>query len=203
MSRDIRWTFTPGDFKEGQPITGGDVIGIVYENEIIDSHKILCPPNVYGVVSKINTAGTDGQETFLVDDIVMEVYNEAQDRTHKLSLSHFWPVRRPRPITEKLPGNVPLITGLRVIDGLFPSVLGGTCAVPGAFGCGKTGRYQLRLLLVCTLNRKWLTISLSRFFQLSVNPCQSFPTLTVLFMLDAVNVETRWLKYFVISQNLP
>merc|ERR1711966_36351 len=52
--------------------------------------------------------------------------------------SHFWPVRRPRPITEKLPGSVPLITGLRVIDGLFPSVLGGTCAVPGAFGCGKT-----------------------------------------------------------------
>ena len=53
-------------------------------------------------------------------------------------LCHFWPVRRPRPITEKLPGNAPLITGLRVIDGLFPSVLGGTCAVPGAFGCGKT-----------------------------------------------------------------
>lgn len=68
----------------------------------------------------------------------MEVYNEAQNKTHKLSLSHFWPVRRPRPITEKLPGNAPLITGLRVIDGLFPSVLGGTCAVPGAFGCGKT-----------------------------------------------------------------
>ena len=68
----------------------------------------------------------------------MEVFNEAQNKTHKLSLSHFWPVRRPRPITEKLPGNQPLITGLRVIDGLFPSVLGGTCAVPGAFGCGKT-----------------------------------------------------------------
>jgi V-type H+-transporting ATPase subunit A len=68
----------------------------------------------------------------------MEVYNEAQNKTHQLSLSHFWPVRRPRPIVEKLPGNAPLITGLRVIDGLFPSVLGGTCAVPGAFGCGKT-----------------------------------------------------------------
>jgi len=68
----------------------------------------------------------------------MEVYNEAQDKTHYLTLSHFWPVRRPRPIQEKLPGNEPLITGLRCIDGLFPSVLGGTCAVPGAFGCGKT-----------------------------------------------------------------
>ena len=89
-------------------------------------------------MTKIHTTGTDGHETFLVDDVVMEVYNESQDKTHYLTLSHFWPVRRPRPITEKLPGNVPLITGLRVIDGLFPSVLGGTCAVPGAFGCGKT-----------------------------------------------------------------
>merc|ERR1712071_53484 len=54
------------------------------------------------------------------------------------TLSHFWPVRRPRPINEKLPGARALTTGLRVIDGMFPSVLGGTCAVPGAFGCGKT-----------------------------------------------------------------
>jgi V-type H+-transporting ATPase subunit A len=138
LTREVRWTFTPANVSEGQPISGGDVIGIVFENEIIDQHKILCPPNVYGTITKINTTGTDGQETFLVDDVVMEVHNEAQGKTHFLTLSHFWPVRRPRPIAEKLPGNVPLITGLRVIDGLFPSVLGGTCAVPGAFGCGKT-----------------------------------------------------------------
>jgi len=139
LSRDVRWTFTPSaTIQEGMPVTGVDIMGIVYENEIIHSHKILVPPNVYGTVTKIHTTGTDGHETFLVDDVVMEVYNESQDRTHHLSLSHFWPVRRPRPIAEKLPGNVPLITGLRVIDGLFPSVLGGTCAVPGAFGCGKT-----------------------------------------------------------------
>merc|ERR1712176_1258300 len=138
LTRDTRWTFTPSNVKEGQPITGGDVIGVVFENEIIDSHKILCPPNVYGTITKINTTNTDGKETFLVDDIVMEVHNEAQNKTHYLSLSHFWPVRRPRPITEKLPGKEALTTGLRVIDGMFPSVLGGTCAVPGAFGCGKT-----------------------------------------------------------------
>jgi len=138
LTRNVRWTFTPANIKEGQPVTGGDVIGVVYENEIIDSHRILCPPNVYGTVTKIHTTGTDNKETFLVDDVVMEVYNESQDKTHYLTLSHFWPVRRPRPIAEKLPGNIPLITGLRVIDGLFPSVLGGTCAVPGAFGCGKT-----------------------------------------------------------------
>merc|ERR1719401_1990632 len=138
LSHDVRWTFTPGAIKVGQPVTGGDIIGVVYENEIIDSHKILCPPNVYGTVTQINTTGGDGSDTFLVDDTVMEVYNESQDKTHKLTLSHFWPVRRPRPCTEKLPGAEPLITGLRVIDGLFPSVLGGTCSIPGAFGCGKT-----------------------------------------------------------------
>jgi len=138
LTREKRWTFSPGNFREGQPITGGDVIGTVYENEIIDSLKILCPPNVYGTITKINTTGTDGQETFLVDDIVMEVFNEVKGQTEKLCLSHFWPVRRPRPITEKLPGKRALTTGLRVIDGMFPSVLGGTCAVPGAFGCGKT-----------------------------------------------------------------
>lgn len=53
-------------------------------------------------------------------------------------MSHFWPVRKPRPVVEKLPGDEALITGQRVIDVLFPSVLGGTCAIPGAFGCGKT-----------------------------------------------------------------
>ncbi|KAL3806260.1 hypothetical protein ACHAXA_001403 [Cyclostephanos tholiformis] len=139
LTRDVRWKFDANpDVREGGPVTGGDVIGTVYENEIMDNHRILVPPNVYGTVTKIHTSGTDGHETFLVDDVILEVYNEGQDRTHMLTLSHFWPVRRPRPITEKLPGNVPLITGLRVIDGLFPSVLGGTCAVPGAFGCGKT-----------------------------------------------------------------
>ncbi len=137
LTRETRWTFTC-NVREGQPVSGGDIIGVVFENEIIDQHKILCPPNVYGTVTKINATGTDGKETFLVDDVVCEVFNESQNKTHKLTLSHFWPVRRPRPIAEKLPGNQPLITGLRIIDGLFPSVLGGTCAVPGAFGCGKT-----------------------------------------------------------------
>ena len=53
-------------------------------------------------------------------------------------MSHFWPVRNPRPVAEKLPGNHPLTTGQRVLDALFPTVQGGTCAIPGAFGCGKT-----------------------------------------------------------------
>merc|ERR1719498_1876663 len=53
-------------------------------------------------------------------------------------MSHFWPVRNPRPTTEKLAGDTPLLTGQRVLDALFPCVQGGTTAIPGAFGCGKT-----------------------------------------------------------------
>lgn len=56
----------------------------------------------------------------------------------ELKMSHFWPVRNPRPVAKKLEGNTPLLTGQRVLDALFPSVQGGTCAIPGAFGCGKT-----------------------------------------------------------------
>ena len=55
-----------------------------------------------------------------------------------LTMSHFWPVRQARPVAEKLAGKIPLLTGQRVLDALFPSVQGGTCAIPGAFGCGKT-----------------------------------------------------------------
>jgi V-type H+-transporting ATPase subunit A len=98
----------------------------------------MCPPNVQGEIKRIYGTGTDYKDFFKVNEPVMEVYNEALDKTYTLNLSHFWPVRRPRPIVEKLPANQALTTGLRVIDAIFPSVLGGTCAVPGAFGCGKT-----------------------------------------------------------------
>ena len=78
---------------------------------------------MYNKVKNIYTSGTDGNESFFVDDVVMVVYNKSQKKTHKLTLSHFWPVRRPRPIVKKIPGNKPLITGLCVVDVLFPSVL--------------------------------------------------------------------------------
>jgi len=138
LNLDKQWQFTPANFREGQIISGGDIFGTVFENEIISAHKIMCPPNIAGEVVKIYGGGTDGKDLFHVDEPVMEVYNEAQDKTHVLHLSHFWPVRKPRPCAEKLPANQALTTGLRVVDAIYPSVLGGTCAVPGAFGCGKT-----------------------------------------------------------------
>ncbi len=81
--------------------------------------------------------GTDGHDKFCNKDTVLEVMGPT-GKKHELRMSHFWPVRKPRPVAEKLPGQTALVTGQRVIDTLFPSVLGGTCAIPGAFGCGKT-----------------------------------------------------------------
>ena len=133
-----KWQFTPCSFQEGDPISGGDTFGTVFENELLPKHKIMCPPNVFGVVKKVHGRGTDGHEEYDLTETVLEVYDETRDRTHMLKLCHDWPVRRPRPVAEKLAGNAALTTGQRVIDCLFPSVLGGTCAVPGAFGCGKT-----------------------------------------------------------------
>lgn len=67
------WQFTPANFREGQIISGGDIFGYVFENEIINKHKIMCPPNISGEVVKIYGAGTDGRDLFHVDEPVMEV----------------------------------------------------------------------------------------------------------------------------------
>nr|AGK85256.1 truncated vacuolar ATPase subunit A [Fucus vesiculosus] len=138
LDQDKDWEFSPINFREGQPISGGDVFGTVYENELINDHKVMCPPNIYGTVVKIYGSGGDRRDRFKVSDTVLEVENESTGKVTELKLSHFWPVRKPRPVLEKLPGNSALTTGVRVIDTIFPSVQGGTCAVPGAFGCGKT-----------------------------------------------------------------
>ncbi len=74
-----------------------------------------------------------------VRETILEIENELNpDKPILVSMSHQWAVRKPRPVLEKLAGDVPLLTGQRVLDALFPSVRGGTCAIPGAFGCGKT-----------------------------------------------------------------
>lgn len=138
LNRDQKYAFKPINFKEGDPISGGDIFGLVHENDLLHSHKIMCPPNVFGTVVKVYGADTDGNESFSLKDTVLEVKDETTGKIHELGLSHFWPVRKPRPVVEKLAGNVALQTGQRIIDTLFPSVLGGTCAIPGAFGCGKT-----------------------------------------------------------------
>ena len=125
------WSFNPSKLKPGSLITGGDVIGIVHENDLFAEHRILLPPKAKGRIVEIQPAGN-----YTVDYPIIEV--DEDGTVKKYSMSHFWPVREARPVAEKMPGTEPLLTGQRVLDALFPSVLGGTCAIPGAFGCGKT-----------------------------------------------------------------
>ena len=125
------WSFQPGKIKVGDILSQGDIFGMVNENSLFSEHSLLVPPKEKGRVTFVAPAGDY--------NIHEEVYElELNGVKKRYSMSHKWPVREPRPIVEKLAGDTPLITGQRVLDAMFPSILGGTCAIPGAFGCGKT-----------------------------------------------------------------
>lgn len=131
LNKDASWYFEPlKTLRLGDHVTGGDIFGHVVENSLV-LLKIMVPPNQMGTITYIAPAGS-----YTLRDVVMEI--EFGGIKKELTLSHQWPVRQPRPVIEKLAGNHPLLTGQRVLDAMFPSVQGGTCAVPGAFGCGKT-----------------------------------------------------------------
>ncbi|KAK6200444.1 vacuolar H+-ATPase V1 sector, subunit A [Scheffersomyces amazonensis] len=131
LSRTVQYDFTPGSLKVGDHITGGDIFGSIYENSLLNDHKILLPPRARGTITSIAESGS-----YTVDDTVLEV--EFDGKKHSYSMMHTWPVRVPRPVAEKLSADYPLLTGQRVLDALFPCVQGGTTCIPGAFGCGKT-----------------------------------------------------------------
>lgn len=130
LNRSTLWEFEPTSFKVGDRITGGDIYGIVHENSLMD-HKVMLPPNARGNISYIAPAGQ-----YSLEDKVIEIDFGGEKKEY--SMLQLWPVRAPRPVAQKMLANTPLLTGQRVLDGLFPAVLGGTCAIPGAFGCGKT-----------------------------------------------------------------
>ena len=125
------WAFVPENVKEGDILSQGDIYGSVNENSLFSDHKILVPPKCQGRVTYLAPAGD-----YNIHEKILEL--DLNGIKTSYTMSHFWPVRTPRPIGEKLAGDIPLITGQRVLDAMFPSVLGGTCAIPGAFGCGKT-----------------------------------------------------------------
>ncbi len=123
-----KWHFTP-KVKKGDNVTEGSIVGEVAETSLI-THKVLVPLGVNGVVSNVYT------DDRTINDTVVEV-KKADGSTAEVKLSQRWPVRSPRPVKSKLPPEIPLITGQRVIDTLFPVAKGGTAAVPGPFGSGK------------------------------------------------------------------
>ena len=129
LDRSKKWNFE-AKLSAGDKVTSGDVLGTVQENEVI-CHKIMVPVGVSGTVKSIK-----GGEYTVTDTVAVVA---AEDGTeHNLTLMQKWPVRRGRPYKKKLPPDVPMVTGQRVIDTLFPIARGGVAAVPGPFGSGKT-----------------------------------------------------------------
>ncbi|EPB88916.1 V-type proton ATPase catalytic subunit A [Mucor circinelloides 1006PhL] len=131
LDKAFGWDFEPVNFQVGDHITGGDIYGKVYENSLVTNHRIMLPPKCRGTITYIAPKGQ-----YTLEDVVLET--EFEGETTKHTMKQLWPVRSPRPVVEKLNANHPLLTGQRVLDSLFPCVQGGTTAIPGAFGCGKT-----------------------------------------------------------------
>jgi len=131
LDRTKKWSFTPINKKVGDLITGGDVYGVVPENSLIKEHRIMLHPKARGKITWIAEAGE-----YTLNDVILKT--EFAGKVTEHTMVQVWPVRQMRPVTEKLAANYPLLTGQRVLDALFPCVQGGTTAIPGAFGCGKT-----------------------------------------------------------------
>lgn len=129
LKRDRVWHFVP-TVKSGDKVEGGDVIGTVQETHIV-SQKIMVPPAFKGTVGEI------AEGDFKVTDVVAKIKGD-DGKDIELTLMQKWPVRKGRPYKEKLAPKMPLVTGQRVIDTLFPIAKGGAATVPGPFGSGKT-----------------------------------------------------------------
>lgn len=128
LDREKKWNFVP-KAEIGEEVSGGDVLGTVQETEVVEQ-KIMVPPDVKGKVKELKSG------EFTVTETIAVIKTEKGDR--EVQLMQKWPVRKSRPYTEKLRPDKPLITGQRVIDAFFPIAKGGTAAVPGPFGSGKT-----------------------------------------------------------------
>ena len=128
LPRDKEWEFEPL-VREGDEVVEGDILGEVKETEIV-VHKILVPPGVNGKVEKVFSGKKKIEDTVVV--------LKTEDGKKEISMLTKWPVRIPRPVKKKIPPDIPLVTGQRVIDTFFPIAKGGTACIPGPFGSGKT-----------------------------------------------------------------
>ena len=129
LDREKVWHFD-AVCKAGDKVTGGDIYGTVAETESV-LHKIMVPPNVSGTIESISSGD------YTVDAPIGKLKTD-KGETVDITLAQKWPVRRARPYAEKLPPNIPMITGQRNVDSMFPIARGGTACVPGPFGSGKT-----------------------------------------------------------------
>ncbi|WP_138305009.1 MULTISPECIES: V-type ATP synthase subunit A [Eubacteriales] len=128
LNREKKWDFVPVA-RAGDEVEAGDVLGTVQETQVVQQ-KIMVPYGIKGTVKEIRAG------EFTVEETVAVIATE--DGYKELTMVQKWPVRRGRPYVKKLPLDVPLVTGQRVIDTFFPIARGGVAAVPGPFGSGKT-----------------------------------------------------------------
>ncbi len=124
-----KWEFNP-KVSSGDEVSAGDVIGIVQETETIE-HRVMMPPGKSGVIKSIETGSFDITQTICKLEDGLEI-----------AMMQEWPVRHPRPFVQKYAPDVPLMTGQRILDFLFPLAKGGTAGIPGPFGSGKTVTQQ-------------------------------------------------------------
>jgi len=129
LSHEKKWAFRPV-VKSGDTIEPGAILGTVQETNIV--HKVMLPPNAKPGIVKVIKSGD-----FTVDEIICVL-----EDGREYPMIQRWPVRVPRPVREKMNPTIPLITGKRILDGLFPIAKGGTAAIPGPFGSGKTVTQQ-------------------------------------------------------------
>ena len=128
LPRDKQWEFVPR-FKKGDEVIAGDILGTVKEGKILE-HRVLVPPTLNGKIVEI----FDGKKK--VDETIAILETKAGKK--EITMMQTWPVRKARPFKDKLEPTEPLIFGQRIIDTIFPISKGGTAAVPGGFGTGKT-----------------------------------------------------------------
>jgi V/A-type H+-transporting ATPase subunit A len=129
LDRERVWEFKPTASK-GDEVKGGNILGLVQETKNIE-HKIMVPPSISGTIEEIKAG------SFKVDETICVLTDGTE-----ISMMQKWPVRGPRPVAKKLMPTKPLITGQRILDGMFPIAKGGTAAIPGPFGSGKTVTQQ-------------------------------------------------------------
>ncbi|MCL1904691.1 MAG: V-type ATP synthase subunit A [Methanomassiliicoccaceae archaeon] len=127
LDREKKWDFNPV-VKKGDEVAAGSVIGTVMEGTM--EHRIMVPPNIKGKVESIK------EGSFTVEEIIAVI--DGND----IAMMQKWPVRVPRPVKEKFQPDIPLVTGQRVLDTMFPLAKGGAAAIPGGFGTGKTVTQQ-------------------------------------------------------------
>ena len=127
LDHEKKWEFVP-TVKEGDEVSQGQVIGTVQEGPM--EHKIMVPIGLNGKVEAIHSG------LYTIDETIAIIAGK------EVCMMQYWPVRNPRPVVEKYQPDIPLVTGLRVLDTVFPLAKGGAAAIPGAFGTGKTVTQQ-------------------------------------------------------------